>query len=124
MLGRMVETETTRALKAKRKAMETSTYYAFHLTAEQVAAMRDRGLPDSAVLAFAAIVGAAYGVRTGEWVALQGRTLDCFRRDYRWWARATTLLEGAGLLECQRHTGRMPRYRLVLTRRAPRAPAR
>ena len=116
---RMVETATTLARKAQQKALyPPDAYYAFRLNEEQVVTLRSHKLPDSAALALAAIAAAAYGTRKAEWVILPPRTVDAYQRGYRWWLRATQALEEAGLIECQRHTGRMPRYRLVVQPKA------
>lgn len=104
------DTPMVQALKAKRTSKRG---YVFRLTDEQVAAVRRARLPDSALLALSAIAGAAFGSRSEDWVTLPPRTMDAFGRGYRWWHTATSKLEVAGLIECRRHVGRAPRYRLV-----------
>lgn len=104
-----VETLTVKRLKAQR---EVRSPYVFRLTEAQLEAARDAGLPDSALLAMAAIAGAAYGARGETWVSLSSRVIDSYGKGYRWWHRATDRLERAGFLECQRQPGRTPRYRL------------
>jgi hypothetical protein len=52
------------------------------------------------------------GVRRNDWITLPPRTIDAFARGFRWWHRATSKLEKVGLIDCQRHTGKLPRYRL------------
>jgi len=112
MLDRMVDTDTTKRLKGG-LALQKARPYLFCLTEHQVTAVRAKGLPDSALAALGAIAGAVYAARGEPWVTLSARTLDCYRRSYRWWNRATTALQAAGLIECQRHAGRLPRYRLA-----------
>jgi hypothetical protein len=107
-----VDTPTIRVLRASRSE-RAARQYVFRLTDVQVDVARKMELPDSCLVALAAITAAAYGERSGHWVTLPARTLDCMRRDFRWWHRATTKLEGAGLIQCERHVGRLPRYRLA-----------
>jgi len=110
-----VDTPTTAALRGKAEGRKAKGYM-FTLTEDQMHAAKAKRVPGSALLALAAINGAAYGARQTEWVMLSRRTLDCFPHDYRWRHRATAVLEVAGLVECQRHPGRMPRYRLLIPR--------
>lgn len=109
--GMAVDTKTIQKIKAQRGA-RMDKLYVFRLEASQVQRARDLDLPDSALIALAAIDAAAYGARRSEWVTLPARTIDAFGRGFRWWHRATSKLEQAGLIECQRHAGRLPRYRL------------
>jgi len=111
MLDRPVDTPTLKHLKALRQRRMTQTYV-YRLTDEQVRRARGDDLPDSALLALAAITAAAYGARRRDWVTLPARTVDAIGRGYRWWHRATSALQAAGLIECERHVGRLPRYRL------------
>ena len=106
-----IDTETLRQLKAQR-TVRKDKQYVFRLEASQVQKARELDLPDSALIALAAIDAAAYGARHSDLVTLPARTIDAFARGFRWWHRATSKLEQAGLIECQRHTGRLPRYRL------------
>lgn len=108
----MIETTTTSELKASRRARRSRTYM-FMLTEDQMLAAAGKKLPAAAFLALAAISGAAFGCRKAQWVTLSARTQACLPHDYRWWHRATTALCRAGLVECQRHPGRLPRYRLL-----------
>jgi hypothetical protein len=110
--GIAVDTPTLRALTDSRRLKAD---YVFRLTEHQVKVGREVGLPDSALLALAAISGAAYGDRSQKWVTLPQRTTDAFGRGYKWWHRATSALEQAGLIQCERHPGRLPRYRLLST---------
>lgn len=105
-----VQIPTVQALRARRQVRAA---YVFRLVEGQVSAARDAGLPDSALLALAAISGAAYGARGEKWVSLSPRVIEAFGKGYRWWHRATAMLEQAGFLRCERHAGRLPRYRLV-----------
>jgi hypothetical protein len=105
-----VETPTILALRVGRQARAA---YVFRLDEWQVAAAREAGLPDSALLALAAISGAAYGPRRDEWVSLTHRVMEAFGKGYRWWYRATSLLEQRGFIQCRRGPGRLPRYRLL-----------
>jgi hypothetical protein len=105
-----VQTPTIIALKTRQQLKAT---YVFRLAEDQVAGARDAGLPDSALLALAAISGAAYGPRREEWVSLSPRVTEAFGKGYRWWHRATTLLEKRGFIQCERAAGRLPRYRLT-----------
>lgn len=109
--GIPIDTETLRQLKAKRPVRKDKQYV-FRLEASQVQRARELDLPDSALIALAAIDAAAFGMRRNDWVTLPPRTVDAFGRGFRWWHRATSKLEEAGLIECQRHAGRLPRYRL------------
>lgn len=102
-------TPTVQALGERR---QTKAAYVFRLAEDQVAAAKMARLPDSALLALAAISGAAYGARGDSWVCLSPRVTDAFGKGYRWWHRATAALEQAGFLRCERHPGRLPRYRL------------
>ena len=106
-----IQTETLKRLRAQR-SMRRDKLYVFRLDAQQVQRARELDLPDSALIALAAIDAAAYGHRRNDWVTLPSQTVDAFARGFRWWHRATTKLEQAGLIECQRHSGRLPRYRL------------
>lgn len=112
MQERPVDTPTIKVLRASKKERAVRAYV-FRLTDEQFAVARVQGLPDSSLIALAAITAAAYGERSGQWVTLPVRTVDCMRRGFRWWHRATAKLEQAGLIECERHAGRLPRYRLA-----------
>ena len=109
--GVPIQTETIRQIKAERLGRQEKLYV-FRLDAVMVQRARDLNLPDSALIALAAIEAAAYGTRRNDWITLPPRTVDAFARDFRWWHRATSKLEEAGLIECQRHSGRLPRYRL------------
>lgn len=109
--GMPIDTETLRQLKAQR-TVRKDKQYVFRMEASQVQKARELDLPDSALIALAAIDAAAYGARHSDWVTLPARTIDAFGRGFRWWHRATSKLEQAGLIECQRHAGRLPRYRL------------
>ena len=106
-----IQTETLKRIKAQRM-VRREKQYVFRLDAQQVQRARELDLPDSALIALAAIDAAAYGSRRSDWVTLPTKTIDAFARGFRWWHRATTKLEQAGLIECQRHSGRLPRYRL------------
>ena len=106
-----IQTETLKRIKAQR-LVRREKQYVFRLDAQQVQRARELDLPDSALIALAAIDAAAYGSRRSDWVTLPTKTIDAFARGFRWWQRATTKLEQAGLIECQRHSGRLPRYRL------------
>jgi hypothetical protein len=105
-----VETPTILALRMGRQARAA---YVFRLDEWQLAAAREAGLPDSALLALAAISSAAYGPRRDEWVSLTHRVMEAFGKGYRWWYRATSLLEQRGFIQCRRGPGRLPRYRLL-----------
>ena len=107
--GVTVDTPTVMAIRARQ---ESRRLYVFRLDEAQVTTARGQRLPDSALMALAAISGAAYGARQGDWVTVPPRTMDCYGRSYRWWLRATTALQCAGLIEVRRHPGRQPRYRL------------
>ena len=109
--GLPIQIETIRQIKAERLGRQEK-WYVFRLDAVTVMKARDLKLPDSALIALAAIEAAAYGARRNDWVTLPSRTLDAFARGFRWWYRATTKLEAVGLIECQRRSGRLPRYRL------------
>lgn len=109
--GLPIETATIKQLKSLRGPRKDKLYV-FRLDAQQVQRARQLNLPDSALLALAAIEAAAYGSRRQAWVTLPHDTVDAFGRGFRWWHRATSKLEQAGLIECQRHVGRLPRYRL------------
>lgn len=106
-----IQTETLKKIRAQRLARREKQYV-FRLDAQQVQRARELDLPDSALIALAAIDAAAYGSRRNDWVTLPTKTIDAFARGFRWWHRATTKLEQTGLIECQRHSGRLPRYRL------------
>lgn len=79
-----IDTETLRQLKAQR-TVRKDKLYVFRLEASQVQRARDLDLPDSALIALAAIDAAAYGARRSEWVTLPARTIDAFGRGFRWW---------------------------------------
>lgn len=114
-----IDTETLRQLKAQR-TVRKDKQYVFRLEASQVQRARELDLPDRALIVLAAIDAAAFGARRNDLVTLPPRTVDAFGRGFRWWHRATSKLEEAGLIECQRHAGRLPRYRLKKVR--PGAP--
>ena len=120
---RAVDTPTIEALRAS-KTDRAMRQYVFRLTDTQVGAVRALGLPDSSLVALAAIAAASYGERCGQWVTLPARTVDCVQRGFRWWHRATSHLERAGLIESQRHVGRLPRYRLVAKQATQGGPVR
>ena len=105
----MFETTATLEIKARQRARPS---YVFRLDETQASMARQKGLPDSALIALAAITAAAFGDRSASWVTLSDRTMTCFDRGFRWWHRATSQLVAADLIECQRHPGRLPRYRL------------
>jgi hypothetical protein len=113
------QTPTLGALMDRRKAKPA---YVFRLAEDQVAAAKMAKLPDSALLALAAISGAAYGSRGDSWVSLPARTTEAFGKGYRWWHRATTHLEQQGFIRCERSAGRLPRYRLVNSQRVTADP--
>ena len=104
-----VETPTIRAIKAERGS---ASRYAFHLSGADLLRLGESGATDSAVLAYALIRAAAYGDRSEDWIRISGRVFDMAGRGYRWWYRATRQLEALGLIDCRRHRGRLPRYRL------------
>lgn len=106
---KLLELPTASAIRARQKARP---HYVFRLDERQVASARGCGLPDSAILALSAIAAASYGDREGQWVTLPQRTMDCMARSYRWWFRATSALEKAGMIDVRRHPGRRPRYRI------------
>lgn len=106
-----IQTETLKRLRAQR-SMRREKLYVYRLNAQQVQRARELDLPNSALIALAAIDAAAYGYRRNDWVTLPTQTVDAFARGFQWWHRATTKLEQAGLIECQRHSGRLTRYRL------------
>ena len=103
----LVETPTTSRLKAKPKAE-----YGFSLREGEIRRFRDKGLPPSALLAFAAIKG-AIKASGEEWAALSHRTLDIFDFPTVWWRLNVRRLEDAGFIECDRQPGKLRRYRLV-----------
>ena len=109
IVDRAIHTPTTRRLMAERVP---PSRYMFHLNGADLLRLRASGVGDSASLAYALIRAAAYGERGSEWVILTGRVLEIAGRSYRWWYRATEQLAAGGLIDCMRHRGRAPRYRL------------
>ena len=109
MQADLFDTPVTESIKDNHKA---KPLYVFRLDEEQVSNVRQLKLPDSALVAYAAITAAAYGDRANSWVTLSPRTMDSVGRGFRWWHNATSALERVGLIEVQRHPGRLPRYKL------------
>jgi len=106
---RLVDTPTVGRIKAERAS---ASRYVFHLNGADLLRLGELGVGDAAVLAYALIKAAAYGERSEDWVRVSGRVFEMADRRYRWWYRATKQLEALGLIECIRHRGRLPRYRL------------
>ena len=109
LVERAVDTPMLTRLKGERRGRRQ---YLYVLTEDDLAALRASGLSLSAAVALACIKGAVRAARGHEWVTLTTRTLTAIGRDARWWHTQTRRLEGAGLIECERHKGRLPRYRL------------
>jgi hypothetical protein len=112
---RPVDTPTLVDLKAKRAQAKE---YRFLLMSRDLKAVG--GLGDAALIAYAVIRGAAWGPREKQWVTVSQRATDHLDRGYRWWHAATRRLEEAGLIQVERHRGRLPRYRLVQRRKGGR----
>lgn len=108
---RPVDLPTTVELRRMKQEREQAKDYAFHLTARTLHQVNH--LSDAAILAYALIRAAAWGDRADDWVTISARALSSLDRGYRWWHAATTQLADAGVIEVERHRGRMPRYRLV-----------
>ena len=109
LVERPVDTPTVTRLKGERRGCRP---YLYVLTEDDLAALRGAGLAMSAAVALACIKGAVRAARGHEWVTLTPRTLAAIGRDARWWHGQTRRLERAGFIECDRHRGRLPRYRL------------
>lgn len=102
----------TPTLAGRRAALEQRrTRYRFVLDSEALTAAAVLG--DAAVLAYAAIRGAAFGSRHSGWVTISRVTRDLLCRDYKWWYRTTQTLVDAGLVQVSRQRGQLPRYRIT-----------
>jgi len=111
---REVVTPTAAALRlAASRGSKPRRPYLFVISEHDLDKLRQAGVPVSACFAYAVIRGAvrAAGDEAG-WVTLSPRAMDALRHSFRWWWRQTEALERAGFIECQRHRGRLPRYRL------------
>jgi len=105
--------DTPTLVMLKRKLTERGKHpYAFVLTDHDLMALRTAGMTLATIAAFACIRGAVRAGWRHEWVTLRPRTIAAVGRDRRWWYEQTRHLERAGFIECQRHPGRLPRYRL------------
>ena len=62
--------------------MRKNKQYVFRLEARQVQKARELDLPDSALIALAAINAAAFGARRNDWITLPPRTVDAFGRGF------------------------------------------
>ena len=91
--------------------------YGFFVTETELRRLAEAKVGMGPIVAYGLIRSAARAARGEEWVSLSLRARKCFPRDYRWWHAATRKLELAGFIECERHRGRLPRYRLVQGRR-------
>jgi hypothetical protein len=109
LVERPVDTPTVTRLKGARRGGRP---YLYVLTEDDLAALRSARLSLSAAVALACIKGAVRAAPGHEWVTLTQRTVAAIGRDARWWHGQTQRLERAGFIECERHRGRMPRYRL------------
>ncbi len=109
LVERAVDTQTVTRLKSERRGCRP---YLYVLTEDDLAALRIAGLSLSAAVALACIKGAVRAARGHEWVTMTARTMAAVGRDARWWHTQTRRLERAGLIACERHKGRLPRYRL------------
>ena len=109
LVERPVDTPTVTRLKGERRGCRP---YLYVLTEDDLAALRVAGLSLSAAVVLACIKGAVRAARRHEWVTLTARTMVAVGRDARWWHTQTRRLERAGFIECERHRGRLPRYRL------------
>ena len=108
---RPVDSPTMARLKL-RASVKGDRPYAYFLFDHDLVALQRAGLPLTTAVAYACIKGAARAARSTEWVTLRPRTVAAVGRDSRWWHRRTAQLEAAGMLEVERHRGRLPRYRL------------
>lgn len=106
---RVVDLPTLAALRQQRQ--EREKVYVFRLSARELRSVSSLG--DAPVVAYALICAAGWGARSGDWVTVPAISVDSVDRGYRWWHAATQQLAAAGLIEVERHRGRMPRYRLV-----------
>lgn len=119
LVERAVDTPTVTRLKGARRGCRP---YLYVLTEDDLAALRDAGLSMSTAVALACIKGAVRAARGRDWVTLTSRTMAAVGRDARWWHTQTRRLEGAGLIECERNKGRLPRYRLRAAEKEPAYP--
>ena len=117
---RLVDTPTVARLKLRAVTKGRRPYF-FVIGEHDLLALRGAGLSLSTAVAFACIKGAAGAARRRDWVTLRPRTLEAVGKDFRWWYSHTSQLEQAGFIECQRHRGRLPRYRLRASKK-PRRP--
>lgn len=109
---RLVDTPTVAWLKL-RASGKSDRPYVFLLTDHDLIALRTAGLSLATATAYACIKGAVRAARDAEWVTLRPRTISAIGRDWRWWHHQTQRLEQCGFIECERHRGRLPRYRLA-----------
>jgi hypothetical protein len=92
--------------------------YAFYLTETELRRLLEAKVGMGPVVVFALIRSAVRAARGRDWVTLRLRVRESVSRNYRWWHAVTQKLEVAGFIECERHKGRLPRYRLVRDSRA------
>ena len=108
-------TPTIQRLKSERRQpsrKRPARPYGFFLTETELRRLAEAKVGTGPIVVYALIRSAARAARC-EWVSLSLRVRKCFPRNYRWWHAATRKLEVAGFIECERHKGRLPRYRLV-----------
>lgn len=110
---RRVETPTVARLRAERGRASASRPYGFYLSEIEFVRLAEGGISPAAILAYALIRSAARAALGREPVSIRPRVRDAWARDWRWWHRVSRELERAGFIACERHRGRLPRYRVV-----------
>lgn len=103
--------DTPTIIERKRVLAERTAKYSFVIDGETLSKVSAIG--DAAVIAYAAISGAAFGDRRNDWVTVGRVARELIDRDYKWWYRATEALVEAKLVEVQRRRGQLPRFRLT-----------
>lgn len=118
------DTPTVAWLKelASRAPKRKSGGYGFVLSDGELGRLYSAQMQSSGVVAYAVIRGAAHAAGRGRWVTVRPLAMKAVGKGYRWWHGATSRLEAAGFIECERHRGRLPRYRIVVRRAARKGP--
>lgn len=111
-----VMTPTIRRLKSERSrqsGMRLTRPYGFFITETELHRLVEAKMGMGAIVVFGLIRSAVRAARGHDWVSLSLRARESVPRSYKWWHAATQQLEAAGFIECKRHRGRLPLFRLV-----------
>jgi hypothetical protein len=104
----LVMTPTLQMLKSKQRVKA----YRYTVTQTEMVRARAAGLGPGPVVALLGIQAASKAAGGG-WVTLRPQVRDAWGYDAEWWRVNTGKLVQAGIIEVERRSGAVPRYRLV-----------